>query len=105
MEAERDELRLGALGAAARLRAFLARRLDALLLRDFFGARGLLAVRRRDLDREDFFLEPRGAAARRLFFEDRLLDRDLEREVDTEADLDRDLEAARGLLAVRRCYK
>jgi hypothetical protein len=74
----------------------LERFLDFLL-----GARGLLAVRRRDLDREDFLLEPRGAAARRRFFEDRLLDRDLEREVDMEADLDRDLEAARGLLADR----
>jgi len=88
---ERDlERRLEALRLLLRL---LERFLDLLL-----GARGLLAVRRRDLEREDFLLEPRGAAARRRFLEDRLLDRDLEREVDIE----RDLDAERGLLAVRR---
>jgi len=89
---------LGALGAAARRRAFLDFRRDALRFLDFFGARGLLAVRRRDLEREDFFLEPLGAAARRRFFEDRM-DREREREVDIERDLD--LEAERGLLADR----
>jgi len=77
----------------------LERFLDLLL-----GARGLLAVRRRDLDREDFLLEPRGAAARRLFLEERLLDREREREVDIdrEVDAERDFDAALGLLAVRR---
>jgi len=98
-EVDREELFLGARGAAARRRAFRARRRDALLFLDFFGARGLLAVRRRDFERD--FLAPRGAAARRRFLEDRLLDRDLEREVDAE----RDLEAARGLLAVRRFFE
>jgi len=98
---EREELLLGALGAAARRRAFLAFRRDTLRFLDFFGARGLLAVLRRDLDREDFLLEPRGAAARRRFFEDRLLDLEREREVDIERGLDRE-EAALGLLAVRR---
>jgi len=93
VDAEREELFLGALGAAARRRAFLAFRRDALRFLDFFGARGLLAVRRRDLEREDFFLEPLGAAARRRFFEDRLLDRERERLLD--------LDAERGLLADR----
>jgi len=97
--AEVEALRFGALGAAARRRAFLAFRLDALRFLDFLGARGLLAVRRRDLERD--FLAPLGAAARWRFLEDdRLLEREREREVDFERDLD--LEADRGLLADRR---
>lgn len=70
------------------------------MLRDRLAARGLLAVRRLDLER-DFFLAPRGAAA--LLRRDLLLDFDLllEREVDIEREREREELGARGLLAAR----
>jgi len=114
--ADRDRLteveaeRLGALGAAARRRAFRALRalrLDALF--DRFGARGWEAVLRRDLFLERLFLGPLGVAerrARRFFDEDRrrLALLDLDRLVLTLLLLERLVErlAALGLDAVRR---
>jgi len=93
-----EELRLGARGAAARLRAFLARRREADFFLDFFGARGLDAVRR-FLDRD--FFAPRGAAARRRDRDlERLLDLLRLREVERLREVDR--EAARGFEALLR---
>jgi len=93
----------------------LARRflLDERFLILLRGARGLLAVLRRDFERDllvDLFA-PLGVALRRArFFEDRLLDRERDREVDIEREREREVEAERdleeeaalGLLAVRR---